>query len=60
MSESANGHEEETKVSDRYELSDLFGEESKDTQEFLKMVGVVLLVILMALALSIPLSVLGD
>ena len=52
MSEATDSNEPE--ISDRYELSDLFGEESRDTQEFLKICGVVILLALLVLALSIP------
>ena len=54
MSESADTHEVEVEVSDRYELSDLFGEESPDTQDFLKATGVVVMLVLLVWALSIP------
>jgi len=54
MSESTDSHDVEVKVSDRYELSDLFGDESADTQDFLKAIGVVILLALLVIALSIP------
>ena len=54
MSESTDSHDVEVKVSDRYELSDLFGDESADTQDFLKAIGVVILLALLVFALSIP------
>jgi hypothetical protein len=40
--------------SDRYELDDLFVGEGHETQHFLKMVGVVLLVVLLLVALGFP------
>ena len=54
MSEATDSHDVEVKASDRYELSDLFGEESQNTQDFLKATGVVILFVLLVLALSIP------
>ena len=54
MSESTDSHDVEVKVSDRYELSDLFGAESADTQDFLKATGVIILLALLVFALSIP------
>ena len=54
MSESTDSHDVEVKASDRYELSALFGEESQNTQDFLKATGVVILFVLLVLALSIP------
>lgn len=54
MSDSADTHEVEVEASDRYELSDLFGDESPDTQDFLKATGVVILLVLLVWALSIP------
>lgn len=54
MSDATDDHGQETEQSDRYELSDLFADEGKDTQQLLKMFGVVLLLILLVLALSIP------
>lgn len=40
--------------SDRYELDDLFVGEGSDTQNLLKMVGVVLLVVLLLVAIGFP------
>ncbi len=54
MSESADTHEDEAEVSDRYELSDLFDGESPDTQDFLKATGVAILMVLLVWALSVP------
>ncbi len=54
MSDAAEDSVEETKVSDRYELSDLFSDESEDTQGVLKVVGVLILFGLMVYALSLP------
>ena len=54
MSDTAESSAEEAEVSDRYELSDLFSDESEDTQSVLKVVGVLILFGLMAYALSLP------
>ena len=54
MSDAAESSAEEAKVSDRYELSDLFSDESEDTQGGLKVVGVLILFGLMVYALSLP------
>ena len=54
MSDAAESSAEEAKVSDRYELSDLFSDESEDTQSVLKVVGVLILFGLMVYALSLP------
>ena len=51
MSDAAESSAEEAKVSDRYELSDLFSDESEDTQGVLKVVGVLILFGLMVLSL---------
>ena len=56
MSDAAESSAEEAEVSDRYELSDLFSDESEDTQSVLKVVGVLILFGLMAYALSLPFS----
>ena len=56
MSDTAESSAEEAEVSDRYELSDLFSDESEDTQSVLKVVGVLILFGLMAYALSLPFS----
>lgn len=60
MSNDAENHAEEVKKSDRYELSDLFAEENRDTQALLKVVGVAILFVLMALALSLPFTLLDS
>ena len=57
MSESTDTHDVEVEASDRYELSDLFGSESSDAQDFLKATGVVVLLVLLVWALSIPFTV---
>jgi len=51
-------HSENTEAqeSDRYELDDLFDGEGEDTQNFLKMVGVVVLVVLVVVACGYPLK----
>lgn len=54
MSDATENHDQDVEPSDRYELSDLFADESNDTQQMLKMFGVILLFVLIALALSIP------
>lgn len=54
MSESTDSDDVEVKPSDRYELSDLFGDESPDTQKLLMAIGVVILFALLVSALSIP------
>tara|TARA_B100000949_G_C13967360_1_gene319550 strand:+ start:131 stop:304 length:174 start_codon:yes stop_codon:yes gene_type:complete len=54
MSESTDSDDVEVKTSDRYELSDLFGDESPDTQKLLMAIGVVILFALLVSALSIP------
>ena len=54
MSDAAESSAEEAKASDRYELSDLFSDENKDTQSVLKVVGVLILFGLMVYALSLP------
>ena len=54
MSDATENHDQDVEPSDRYELSDLFADESNDTQQVLKMFGVSLLFVLIALALSIP------
>ena len=54
MSDAAENSAEEAEVSDRYELSDLFSDENEDTQSVLKVVGVLILLGLMAYALSLP------
>jgi hypothetical protein len=54
MSDAAESSAEESEVSDRYELSDLFSDENEDTQDALKVVGVLILFGLMAYALSLP------
>ena len=54
MSDAAESSTEETKVSDRYELSDLFSDENEDTQGALKVIGVLILFGLMVYALSLP------
>ena len=54
MSDATENHDQDVEPSDRYELSDLFADESNDTQQALKMFGVILLFVLIALALSIP------
>ena len=54
MSDATENHDQDVEPSDRYELSDLFADESNDTQPVLKMFGVILLFVLIALALSIP------
>jgi len=41
--------------SERYELQDLFRKEAPENQHFLKVVGLVVLVVLLALALAYPL-----
>ncbi|MBI4604214.1 MAG: hypothetical protein HY721_19825 [Planctomycetes bacterium] len=55
------GHEHEELASgarsERYELEDLFGGEAPENQHFLKILGVVLVVALLALALAYPLVV---
>jgi hypothetical protein len=42
-------------VSQRYELEDLFRGEAPENQHFLKVAGIVLVAVLLALALSYPL-----
>ena len=54
MSDATENHDQDVEPSDRYELSDLFADESNDTQQVLKMFGVILLFVLIAFALSIP------
>ena len=54
MSDATENHDQDVELSDRYELSDLFADEANDTQQALKMFGVILLFVLIALALSIP------
>ena len=54
MSDAAESSTEETKVSDRYALSDLFSDENEDTQGALKVIGVLILFGLMVYALSLP------
>ena len=54
MSDATENHDQDVESSDRYELSDLFADEASDTQQVLKMFGVILLFVLIALALSIP------
>ena len=54
MSDATDNHDQDVEPSDRYELSDLFADEADDTQQVLKMFGVILLFVLIALALSIP------
>ena len=54
MSEASDSPAEEAKVSDRYELSDLFSDENQDSQAVLKVIGVFMLFVLMAVALSLP------
>ena len=54
MSEASDSPAEEAKVSDRYELSDLFSDENEDTQGSLKVIGVLILFGLMVYALSLP------
>ena len=60
MSDVTNSHDQDAEPSDRYELSDLFADEAEDTQQVLKMFGVILLFVLLALALSIPFTYIMD
>jgi len=55
MSSADSDHAAES-ASDRYELDDLFRGEGPDTRHFLKMVGVVVLVVLLLVALGFPLK----
>jgi hypothetical protein len=55
-SESAATAGEHATESDRYELEDLFASEGTETRHFLKMVGIVILVVLLLAALAFPLK----